>query len=121
MPQSFKDLGVTSRPLPVRTRMIGRAWPLRAPVRDGRVPSWQELTAGTGSSVMCMVSTSTVTFEPLCSLVIYWSVNLLEILHFFLLTNNALSFLVLTPQSHLWLSSSLFKNLATSFYQNTKS
>ncbi|XP_066360271.1 serine carboxypeptidase 1-like [Miscanthus floridulus] len=54
MPQSFKDLGVTSRPLPVRTRMIGRAWPLRAPVRDGRVPSWQELAAGTGSSVMCM-------------------------------------------------------------------
>ncbi|OQU78933.1 hypothetical protein SORBI_3008G073700 [Sorghum bicolor] len=50
IPQSFKDLGVTSRPLPVRTRMIGRAWPLRAPVRDGRVPSWQELAAGTGSS-----------------------------------------------------------------------
>ncbi|AQK40469.1 Serine carboxypeptidase-like 20 [Zea mays] len=57
MPQSFKDLGVTSRPLPVRTRMFGRAWPLRAPVRDGRVPSWQELAATNNfPSVMCMVS-----------------------------------------------------------------
>uniref|UniRef100_A0A0A9DFB8 Carboxypeptidase n=1 Tax=Arundo donax TaxID=35708 RepID=A0A0A9DFB8_ARUDO len=49
-PQSFKDLGVTDKPLPVRTRMHGRAWPLRAPVRDGRVPSWQELASG----VPCM-------------------------------------------------------------------
>lgn len=66
MPQSFKDLGVTSRPLPVRTRMFGRAWPLRAPVRDGRVPSWQELAAANNfPSVMCMVSTSIVTFQPL--------------------------------------------------------
>ncbi|KAF8725376.1 hypothetical protein HU200_019893 [Digitaria exilis] len=51
-PQSFKDLGVTDKPLPIRTRMLGRAWPLRAPVRDGRVPSWQELA----SAVPCMVS-----------------------------------------------------------------
>lgn len=58
LPQSFKDLGVTDKPLPVRTRMLGRAWPLRAPVRDGRVPSWQELAGG----VPCMVSTSTVSF-----------------------------------------------------------
>ncbi|KAF8658030.1 hypothetical protein HU200_059492 [Digitaria exilis] len=49
-PQSFKDLGVTDKPLPIRTRMLGRAWPLRAPVRDGRVPSWQE----PASAVPCM-------------------------------------------------------------------
>ncbi|RLM99704.1 serine carboxypeptidase 1-like [Panicum miliaceum] len=51
-PQSFEDPGVTDKPLPVRTRMLGRAWPLRAPVRAGRVPSWQELA----SDVPCMVS-----------------------------------------------------------------
>ncbi|CAL5097860.1 unnamed protein product [Urochloa decumbens] len=49
-PQSFRDLGVTDKPLPVRTRMLGRAWPLGAPVRAGRVPSWQEL----GAAVPCM-------------------------------------------------------------------
>lgn len=52
IPQSFKDLGATSKPLPVRTRMLGRAWPLRAPIRDGRVPSWQELDVSSG--VPCM-------------------------------------------------------------------
>jgi len=57
-PESFKDLGVTDKPLPVRTRMLGRAWPLRAPVRAGRVPSWQEL----GAYVLCMVSTSAAPF-----------------------------------------------------------
>ncbi|KAL6622921.1 hypothetical protein ACP70R_032800 [Stipagrostis hirtigluma subsp. patula] len=50
LPHSFKHLGVTNKALPIRTRMLGRAWPLRAPVRDGRVPSWQELAAG----VPCM-------------------------------------------------------------------
>ncbi|KAL6854288.1 hypothetical protein ACP4OV_019191 [Aristida adscensionis] len=54
LPQSFKDLGVTNKTLPVRTRMLGRAWPLRAPVRDGRVPSWQELAAGAPDGVPCM-------------------------------------------------------------------
>ncbi|XP_066355546.1 serine carboxypeptidase 1-like isoform X1 [Miscanthus floridulus] len=54
LPPSFKDLGVTSKPLPVRTRMHGRAWPLRAPVRDGRVPSWQELAASVPRGVPCM-------------------------------------------------------------------
>ncbi|CAL4903751.1 unnamed protein product [Urochloa decumbens] len=54
-PQTFKDLGLTTgKPLPVRTRMLGRAWPLRAPVRDGRVPSWQELAVATPSGVPCM-------------------------------------------------------------------
>ncbi|KAL5206451.1 hypothetical protein ABZP36_034660 [Zizania latifolia] len=57
LPVSFKRLGVTDKPLPVRTRMLGRAWPLRAPVRDGRVPSWQELASvasGAPSGVPCM-------------------------------------------------------------------
>lgn len=62
MPQSFKDLGVTDKPFPVRTRMLGRAWPLRAPVRDGRVPSWQEFASGVPSGVPCMVSISTISF-----------------------------------------------------------
>ncbi|CAN6330832.1 unnamed protein product [Urochloa humidicola] len=54
-PQTFKDLGITTgKPLPVRTRMHGRAWPLRAPVRDGRVPSWQELAIAAPSGVPCM-------------------------------------------------------------------
>ena len=61
-PQSFKDLGATAKPLPVRTRMLGRAWPLRAPVRDGRVPSWQELAVAAAGGVPCMVSTSAVPF-----------------------------------------------------------
>lgn len=52
LPKSFKDLGVTNKPFPVRTRMLGRAWPLRAPVKAGRVPLWQEVASG----VPCMVS-----------------------------------------------------------------
>ncbi|KAJ3701620.1 hypothetical protein LUZ61_005325 [Rhynchospora tenuis] len=47
LPLSFRRLGETNRPMPVRKRIFGRAWPLRAPVRDGRVPSWNEL-ASTG-------------------------------------------------------------------------
>lgn len=43
LPQSFRKLGETDRPLPVRTRMFGRAWPLRASVRDGIVPTWPQL------------------------------------------------------------------------------
>ncbi|KQJ91721.1 hypothetical protein BRADI_4g39350v3 [Brachypodium distachyon] len=50
LPKSFKDLGATNKTFPVRTRMLGRAWPLRAPVRDGRVPSWLEYASG----VPCM-------------------------------------------------------------------
>ncbi|KAL5769667.1 hypothetical protein ACOSP7_013821 [Xanthoceras sorbifolium] len=37
------ELGKTKRPLPVRTRMFGRAWPFRAPVVPGVVPSWPKL------------------------------------------------------------------------------
>ncbi|KAJ0988980.1 hypothetical protein J5N97_007336 [Dioscorea zingiberensis] len=49
LPSTFRRLGETDRPLPVRARMFGRSWPLRAPVRDGRVPTWIEL----GSRVPC--------------------------------------------------------------------
>ncbi|KAK4480188.1 hypothetical protein RD792_013250 [Penstemon davidsonii] len=43
VPESFKQLGVTDRPLAVRKRMFGRAWPFRAPVQDGIIPSWPQL------------------------------------------------------------------------------
>ncbi|KAA8543574.1 hypothetical protein F0562_021680 [Nyssa sinensis] len=43
LPSSFRKLGQTERALPVRKRMFGRAWPLRAPVRDGIVPTWPQL------------------------------------------------------------------------------
>lgn len=51
LPASFRRLGETERPLPVRKRMFGRAWPLRAPVRDGYVPTWPELL--NSNSVPC--------------------------------------------------------------------
>jgi len=54
LPASFRRLGETERPLPVRKRMFGRAWPLRAPVRDGRVPTWSELL--NSNSIPCTVS-----------------------------------------------------------------
>uniref|UniRef100_A0A0D9XY96 Carboxypeptidase n=1 Tax=Leersia perrieri TaxID=77586 RepID=A0A0D9XY96_9ORYZ len=56
LPKSFQHLGITDKPLAVRTRMLGRAWPLRAPVKAGRVPSWQELASGANgaSGVPCM-------------------------------------------------------------------
>ncbi|KAJ6814247.1 serine carboxypeptidase 1 [Iris pallida] len=50
LPASFRRLGETDRPLPVRKRMFGRSWPYRAPVRAGRVPTWPELGS---SSVPC--------------------------------------------------------------------
>ncbi|XP_011089617.1 serine carboxypeptidase 1 [Sesamum indicum] len=43
LPLSFRRLGETERPLPVRKRMFGRAWPFRAPVRDGYVPTWPQI------------------------------------------------------------------------------
>lgn len=43
LPMSFRRLGETERPVPVRKRMFGRAWPLRAPVRNGIVPNWPQL------------------------------------------------------------------------------
>ncbi|WOL14403.1 serine carboxypeptidase 1 [Canna indica] len=50
LPSSFRRLGETDRPLPVRKRMFGRAWPYRAPVREGHVPTWPELGS---SNVPC--------------------------------------------------------------------
>ncbi|KAG9447473.1 hypothetical protein H6P81_013601 [Aristolochia fimbriata] len=46
LPSSFRRLGETERPLPVRKRMFGRSWPLRAPVKAGRIPTWPELGLG---------------------------------------------------------------------------
>ncbi|XP_058196664.1 serine carboxypeptidase-like 20 [Rhododendron vialii] len=43
LPSSFRKLGETERPLPVRKRMFGRAWPYKAPVRDGIVPTWPQI------------------------------------------------------------------------------
>ncbi|KAM0935779.1 putative carboxypeptidase C [Dioscorea sansibarensis] len=43
LPSTFRRLGETNRPMPVRKRMFGRSWPLRAPVRAGRVPTWPEI------------------------------------------------------------------------------
>ncbi|KAK0592984.1 hypothetical protein LWI29_028580 [Acer saccharum] len=40
---TFGELGKTERPLPVRKRMFGRAWPFKAPVLPGIVPSWPQL------------------------------------------------------------------------------
>ncbi|KAK3415163.1 hypothetical protein EUGRSUZ_H00717 [Eucalyptus grandis] len=51
LPPSFRRLGETERPLPVRNRMFGRAWPLGAPVRDGPVPTWPQLLSS--NSVPC--------------------------------------------------------------------
>ncbi|GMH20845.1 hypothetical protein Nepgr_022687 [Nepenthes gracilis] len=52
LPSSFKKLGGTERPLPVRKRMFGRAWPLRAPVRAGIIPTWPQLSKN--NNVPCM-------------------------------------------------------------------
>jgi hypothetical protein len=38
----------------VRKRMFGRAWPFRAPVRDGMVPLWPQISEKV--SVPCVVS-----------------------------------------------------------------
>lgn len=43
LPLSFRKLGETDRPLPVRKRIFGRAWPFRAPVKEGFVPTWPQL------------------------------------------------------------------------------
>ncbi|GAB4835374.1 carbohydrate-binding module 1 protein [Ancistrocladus abbreviatus] len=45
LPDSFRQLGKTSRPLPVRKRMFGRAWPYQMAVKDGLVPSWPQLNS----------------------------------------------------------------------------
>ncbi|KAF2286442.1 hypothetical protein GH714_016951 [Hevea brasiliensis] len=49
LPVSFRQLGVTERPLKVRKRMFGRAWPLRGQLKPGTL--WPELAQH--GSVMC--------------------------------------------------------------------
>ncbi|XP_057840568.1 serine carboxypeptidase 1 [Cryptomeria japonica] len=44
LPESYKQLGETGKPHPVRRRIFGRAWPLRAPVLEGIVPTWPQLS-----------------------------------------------------------------------------
>ncbi|XP_057732547.1 serine carboxypeptidase-like 20 [Arachis stenosperma] len=43
LPTSFKQLGKSEKPHPVRKRMFGRAWPLKATVKDGPVTLWPQL------------------------------------------------------------------------------
>ncbi|CAN6248114.1 unnamed protein product [Urochloa humidicola] len=50
LPLSFRRLGQTDRPFPVRKRMAGRSWPLRLALRGGRVPMWPSLG---GRSLPC--------------------------------------------------------------------
>lgn len=58
LPESFKQLGMSSdKPLPVRKRMFGRAWPFRAPVKGGLIPLWPQLMESGG--VQCTVSAET--------------------------------------------------------------
>ncbi|KAI5382222.1 serine carboxypeptidase-like 20 [Lathyrus oleraceus] len=40
--------------LAVRKRMFGRAWPYRANLRDGIVPSWPEITSNSLSAPACV-------------------------------------------------------------------
>ncbi|XP_072981765.1 serine carboxypeptidase 1-like [Typha angustifolia] len=78
LPSSFRTLGETDRPLPVRKRMFGRSWPLRAPVRDGRVPTWPELGS---SGVPCMndeVATSWLNNEAVRSAIHAQPENLVD-------------------------------------------
>ncbi|KAE8671013.1 Serine carboxypeptidase 1 [Hibiscus syriacus] len=50
LPDSFRKLGATPRPLAVRTRMFGRACLFRASVKDGIVP-WPQLAQNIKNSV----------------------------------------------------------------------
>lgn len=52
LPLSFRRLGETNRSLPIRKRMFGRSWPYRAPVKQGRIPTWPELALGS-TTVPC--------------------------------------------------------------------
>ncbi|XP_048424337.1 serine carboxypeptidase-like 20 isoform X2 [Pyrus x bretschneideri] len=55
LPLSFQQLGkTTEKPLGVRKRMFGRAWPFRANIEDGIVPSWPQLAKTLDSSVPCI-------------------------------------------------------------------
>ncbi|CAN6725048.1 unnamed protein product [Malus baccata var. baccata] len=55
LPLSFQQLGMTTeKPLGVRKRMFGRAWPFLANVEDGIVPSWPQLVKTLNSRVPCV-------------------------------------------------------------------
>lgn len=56
IPVSFQHLGKTEKPLPVRKRMFGRAWPYQAPVVDGIVTLWPQLAESARVVVPCVVS-----------------------------------------------------------------
>lgn len=54
LPPSFRKLGETERPLRVRKRMFGRAWPLNLVVQQGRVPTWPELARSLPCTVLVL-------------------------------------------------------------------
>ncbi|RHN45687.1 putative carboxypeptidase C [Medicago truncatula] len=54
LPLSFRQLGKTDKSLPIRKRMFGRAWPYRAIVKDGFVPSWPELVSNSDTAPPCI-------------------------------------------------------------------
>ncbi|CAL0304581.1 unnamed protein product [Lupinus luteus] len=45
LPLSFRKLGETDKPMPVRKRMFGRGWPLVQPLQSGNVPTWPQLSS----------------------------------------------------------------------------
>eukprot|EP00897_Mesotaenium_endlicherianum_P002009 jgi/Mesen1/1836/ME000142S00994 len=58
LPQSFVELGGSNpRALPVRARMVGRAWPLRTPMRTGPVTLWGQRSANEDPYVPCVDDT----------------------------------------------------------------
>ncbi|KAK6915769.1 Peptidase S10, serine carboxypeptidase [Dillenia turbinata] len=59
LPPSFKQLGVTEKPMAVRKRIFGRGWPLRASVKEGLVPMWSQLMA---NEVPCVDDTVATTW-----------------------------------------------------------
>lgn len=67
---SFRKLGETEKPLLARKRMFGRAWPFKAPVRDGVIPTWRQVL--TNKHVPC-----TVSYRNYNSLFSFWYVWLL--------------------------------------------
>lgn len=65
-------LGKTERPLAVRKRMFGRAWPLWSTVKDGPVPLWPQLAEK--FHVACTVSSLLKSHSWICSFFmgIFW-------------------------------------------------
>ncbi|XP_050208293.1 serine carboxypeptidase-like 20 [Mercurialis annua] len=56
VPDTFKELGMQTRTLPVRTRLFGRAWPFMAPVLEGLVLSWPQVLSDAKTSTPPCVS-----------------------------------------------------------------